>query len=174
MPADKNLTSCIVCNSSGAEPGEYCEKHREELHRLDHRFETFLRLVRTARGKDHETYELFLREQCDPCGRVMVSETDPENLFITILLTSDFSLEEPISEYRTYKIDKSYGALLREKVEKEIIQGWYGNARACVDVFRILAEQPQHWDIDPRAESGEDAEEGPEPHLPQGGKHSIH
>jgi hypothetical protein len=92
---------CVVCNPSLAEPGEYCEKHREELHQLDHRYETIFRLQRVSRGRGHEAFELFLQGECDPCGRIVVTETDPENLAITILLTAELDLESRIQDYAT-------------------------------------------------------------------------
>jgi hypothetical protein len=174
MSANKPAIPCVVCNPADAEPGELCDKHREELHRLDHQYETLFRLQRTSRGKDHETYELFLQGECDPCGRIVVTETDPENLFVTVLLSSEINLDELLGGYSQLGIEKKYGDLLRERIQREIIHSWYGNARACVDVFRITAEQPRHWDIAPRGEQAEEQEDGSEPHPPQGGKHSVH
>ena len=163
---------CVVCNPSEAEAGDYCETHREELHRLDHRFEGLFRLQRISRGKGHEIYELFLQGECDPCGRMMVAETDPENLTINVLLSSDLDLETRIAEFGALGIEKTYADQLRTRIQQEIVHSWYGNARACVDIFRIAVSAPEHWDLDARAEPGED--EGPDAHTPPGGKHSIH
>ena len=164
---------CVVCNASGAEKGDYCEAHREELHRLDHQYQSLFRLQRTARGKDHESYNLFLHDNCQPCGRVLVTETDPENLAITVLIANDLNLDTVISEYDSLRLRRTYGDLLRDRIQQEIIHSWYGNARACVDLFTTNVDQPQHWDVAPRdEESGE--EEGYEPQAPEGGNSSIH
>ena len=163
---------CVVCNPDDAEPGEYCDSHRDELHRLDHQFQSLFRLQRTSRGKDHESYNLYLRGECTPCGRILVTESDPEHLAITVLLSGDLNLNSTIAKYDNLKIPKTYGDQLRERIELEIIHSWYGNARACVDIFRTTAEQPEHWDVEQRGEGAE--EDSSEPDLPQGGKHSVH
>ncbi len=163
---------CIVCNPSGAEPGEYCEAHREELHQLDHRYEVTFRLQRIARGRGHEAYELFLQGECEPIGRILVAETDPENLAVTVLLSTEVDLDTRIQEYAVLGVEKTFGDQLRARIQQEIVHSWYGNARACVDIFRIGHSPALHWDIDQRAEQGE--EESLEPHLPQGNKHSVH
>ena len=168
---------CIVCNPEEAVTGDYCEAHRTELHRLDHQYETLFRLQRTSRGKDHETYDLFLQGDCDPCGRVMVTETDPENLALTVLIANDLTLDARIVDYDTLKIEKTYGDQLRDRIQHEIIHSWYGNARACVDIFFTTFSNPQHWDVAPRedqSDEGDEDEEGSPPHGPHGGKHSVH
>ncbi len=172
MPKKNQGAPCIVCNPGEAEPGDYCDSHRDELHRLDHQFESLFRLQRTSRGKDHESYNLHLRGECNPCGRILVTETDPENLSITVLISGDLNLDARIADYNSLKIEKSYGDQLRDRIQQEIIHSWYGNTRACVDIFHTTAEQPEHWDVGPREETAE--EEGSEPDLPQGGKHSVH
>jgi hypothetical protein len=172
MSGKKADVPCVVCNPSEAEPGDYCEAHREELHRLDHQYEGLFRLQRISRGKGHEIYELFVQGECDPSGRMMVAETDPENLAINILLSSDIDLEARISDYGVLGIEKTYADQLRSKIQQEIVHSWYGNARACVDIFRLSAGAPQHWDLDARAESSD--EEGLDSHNPPGGKHSVH
>ena len=163
---------CVVCNPSAAEPGDYCETHREELHRLDHQYENLFRLQRISRGKGHEIYEIFVQGECDPCGRMMVAETDPENLSINILLSSDLDLEARIADYGAFGIEKTYADQLKARIQQEIVHSWYGNARACVDLFRLAAGAHQHWDLEARAETNED--EGLESHTPPGGKHSVH
>ncbi len=163
---------CIVCNPSVADQGEYCDTHREELHRLDHRYETMFRLQRISRGRGHEAYELFLQGECDPCGRVVVTETDPENLAITVLLSGDLDLDSRIQEYASLGVDRTNADQIRMKLQQEVVFSWYGNARACVDIFRISRLDSIHWDIDQRTEQGD--EENPEFHPPQGSKHSIH
>jgi hypothetical protein len=172
MAARKSDAPCVVCNPGDADPGEYCERHGEELHRLDHQYETLFRLQRVSRGRGHESYHVFLQGDCDPSGRVLVNETDPDNLAITVLLTSDLNLEARISGYEILKIERTYADQLRDRIQQDIIHSWYGNARACVEVFRITAEPPLHWDVESRGESSEE-EEGTRPH-PSGGKHSVH
>jgi hypothetical protein len=172
MPKKNQSPPCIVCNPDGAEPGDYCDSHRDELHRLDHQYETLFRMQRTSRGKDHETYNVFLQGECNPCGRILVTETDPEHLAITVLLSNDVNLDARLAEYDSLKVVKTYGNQLRERIEQEIIHSWYGNARACVDIIRTTAEKPEHWDVEPRGESAE--EEAAELDPPQGGKHSVH
>ena len=171
MAARKADSPCVVCNPGKAEPGQYCEAHREEVHQLDHKYETHLRLQRISRGQSHESYELFLRGECEPCGRILVSETDPDNLAITILIAAGLDLDSAIPDYALMSISKNYGDLLRGRIHEEIVHSWYGNARACVDIFRIATFQATHWDLDARSEQGEN---GPEPHPPMSGKHSVH
>lgn len=172
MQPKKGEGPCVVCDPAEAQPGDYCEAHRDELHRLDHQYESLFRIQRTSRGKDHETYHLFFEGDCDPCGRVLVTETDPENLAITVLISSDVNLDARIEDYDSLKIEKTYGDQLRDRIEQEIIHSWYGNSRACVDIFRTTLEHPQHWDIAPRDEETE--EEGSDPEPTGGSKHSIH
>jgi hypothetical protein len=175
MPVKKLDLPCIVCNPEEAQSGEYCERHGEQLHELDHRFETLFRFQRTSRGKDHETYMLFLQGDCDPCGRMLVTETDPENLFVTILISGNIDLDARIEEYDAFKIERTYGDQLRERVRQEIIHSWYGNARACVEIFKTAADLPQHWDIEPRMDRTSDEDDGnPESSPPKNDKHSIH
>lgn len=174
MAARKAEVPCVVCNPENAEPGEYCERHREELHRLDHQYETLFRLQRVSRGRGHESYHLFLQGDCDPSGRVLVNETDPDNLAITVLITGDLSLDARISGYDALKIERTYGDHLLDRIRQDIIHSWYGNARACVEVFRITAEPALHWDVEPRSEGDDEEEEGPNPHPSPGNKHSIH
>jgi hypothetical protein len=83
-------------------------------------------------------------------------------------------LDSPLQEYRALKIEKSYGDLLREKIENEIVRSWYGNARACIDLFRLRDTQPRHWDVAARDDQEED--EYPEETGPcdKGGTHSVH
>ncbi len=164
MAARKEGVPCVVCNPERAEPGDYCSVHREELHRLDHQYESLFRLSRTARGKDHETY--------DPCGRVVVTETDPENLYLTVLLAADLDLDARISEFGRLGVVRTYGDQLRQRIEREIVHSWYGNARACVDVFRTSREGPLHWDFDPR--EGEGTEENPDLEPPDEAGHLVH
>ncbi len=172
MAGQKEKVPCVVCDPKGAEPGDYCETHREELHRLDHQFESLFRLQRISRGKGHESYELFLQGDCDPCGRMLVAETDPENLSITVLFAGELDLDARIAEYSALGVERTYANQLQQRIEQEIVHSWFGNARACVDIFRLTSSSPQHWDIDQRLEPNE--EEGLEPHPPQGGKHSVH
>ena len=175
MAAKKADAPCVVCNPDNADPGEYCEQHHEELHRLDHQYETLYRLQRVSRGRGHESYYLFLQGDCDPSGRILVNETDPDNLAITVLITSDLNLDSRISDYDALKIERTYGDHLRDRIRQDIIHSWYGNARACVEVFRLAAEPPLHWDVEPRGESNnEEDEEGSPPRPPLGGKHSVH
>lgn len=164
---------CVVCNDRGAEPGDYCEVHREELHRLDHQYQNLFRIQRLSRGKDHESYNLYLHDTCQPSGRILVSETDPENLAITVLIANDLNLDTVISEYDSLKLRRTHGDLLKERIQQEIIHSWYGNARACIDIFPTTIDRPQHWDISPREEESSE-EESYEPHSPEGGKNSIH
>jgi len=172
MAAKKAETPCMVCNPADARAGDYCERHREELHRLDHQYQRLFRLQRLSRGKDHETYNLFFQDDCDPCGRVFVAETDPDNLSLVVLVSADLNLDSRITEYASFGIEKTYGDQLRARIQREIIHSWYGNARACVDVYRTTVEQPQHWDVDSRERAGEDEDAEVEP--PPGGKHSVH
>ncbi len=173
MTLKKAEVPCLACNPAGAEPGEYCERHSEELHRLDHRNEVLFRLQRVSRGRGHESYHIFLQGDCDPSGRVLVTETDPDNLAITVLISHDLNLDARISGYEALKIDRTYGDQLRDRIRQDVIYSWYGNARACVEVFRIGAEAPLHWDVESRGEN-DDEEEGPNPHPTQGEKHSVH
>lgn len=164
---------CLVCNPDGARPGEYCPEHAEQLHLLDHQFEALFRLQRSSRGKDHETYTLYSEGSCEPTGRIVVTETDPENLMITILLTREVDLEARVADFYPFGIEKSHGDLLRERIQHDVIHSWYGNARACVDIFHASSQQAVHWDIGPR-ETMPDDEEGIEPETPRGGSHSVH
>ena len=172
MAARKVNEPCVVCDPEGAEPGEYCGKHRDELHRLDHQYEALFRLARTSRGKDHETYNIFLQGECDPCGRIIVTETDPENLALTVLLSTNLDLDTRISDYARLGISRTYGDQLRERLQHEVIHSWYGNARACVDIFRTALDNPQHWDVAPREEFSEDDNPEAPPH--EDGGHSVH
>jgi hypothetical protein len=162
-----------VCNPVAAEPGEYCDRHREELHRLDHEYETLFRLQRVSRGGGHESYNILLRGHCDPTGRIFVNETDPDNLAVTVLVNADLSLDSPIPGYEALKIDRTYADQLRDRIRQDIIHSWYGNARACVEVFRVGADPPLHWDVESRGDTGEE-EERPDPHPGQQKKHSVH
>jgi hypothetical protein len=126
MKSKKAEVPCLVCNPAEAKPGQYCDLHREKLHRLDHQYETLFRIQRISRGKDHEAYNLFLQGDCDPCGRILVTETDPENLCITILISSDLDLDANIPEYSSLKIERNFGDQLRDRVRQEIIHSWYG------------------------------------------------
>jgi hypothetical protein len=170
MALKKGSSPCAICNPSNAEPGEYCDAHSEELHRLDHHYETLFRLQRISRGKDHESYHVFLTGRCDPCGRVLVNETDPENLAITVLISNEVDLETRIAEYQALGIDRTWADQLRQRVE-EVIHSWYGNSRACVDVYSVTTDQPDHWDI---ARREEQTEEEPAESHPVPGKHSVH
>jgi len=172
MAGRKGNDPCVVCNPESAEPGEYCGKHRDELHRLDHQYEGLFRLARTSRGKDHETYNVFLQGDCDPSGRILVTETDPENLALTVLLSTDLDLDARIADYSRLGISRTYGDQLRERLQKEIIHSWYGNARACIDIFRTALDKSQHWDVAPREEYGEDETATIPPD--EGGGHSVH
>jgi hypothetical protein len=174
MKAKKGNVPCVVCNPEYARSDEYCEAHQEELHRLTHEYETFYRLVRAFRGKDHEVYAIVLQGECDPAGRILVNETDPDNLVLTVLVTGSLDLDALLPDYEALKIKKSCGDLLREKIENEIIRSWYGNARACIDLFRIRDTQPLHWDIAPRDEQAEEEFPGEGGPCDKGGSHSIH
>jgi hypothetical protein len=158
---------CLVCNPKDAEPGEYCETHGEELHRLEHKYEALFRFKRNVRGKDHEAYDIFSQGQCDPSGRILISETDPENLSITVLIFDDLDLNTPMTDYGTLGINRNYG----DRIQHEIVHSWYGNARACVEIFRTSG-MPQHFDLDSREGQGE--EDSSDVHPSQGGKHSVH
>jgi hypothetical protein len=173
-PVTKSNPPCIVCNPDNAHQGEYCPTHLDQLQHLDLQCESLFRFQRISRGKGHETYSIFLQGDIDPCGKILVSETDLENLFITVLLSDDINLEATIAEYDFFKIVRTFGEQLQIRIRQEIVYSWYGNARACLEVYRILPEQPQHWDIESRADLTAVEEEMPEPHLPQGSKDSIH
>jgi hypothetical protein len=164
--------ACSICSPGEAEPGQYCEAHRETLHQLEHQYEPYFRLQRYSRGKDHEVLSLFFMPgDCEPAGRVLVTETDPDSLLITAIIAGDVDLEKRVPEYEKLGIEKTYGDLLRDRIQIEIVHSWYGAARACVDVFTTdNAAHPGHWDIDPR--DGADDEE--RSHPPEGSKHSIH
>lgn len=173
MTAKKSDVRCVVCNPQDAEPGEYCGNHQEELHRLDHQYETLFRLQRISRGGSHETYHLFLQGDCDPSGRVLVNETDPDNLAIVVLLSGDVNLDLRVPGYEALKMERTYGDHLRERIRQDIIHSWYGNARSCVEVFRVASDPPLHWDVEPRGEAGEEEEKSISRPTP-GGKHSVH
>ncbi|HYK89911.1 MAG TPA: hypothetical protein VE398_14135 [Acidobacteriota bacterium] len=173
MAADRDEVRCMVCNPGEAEQGEYCERHKEELHRLDHQYEVLFRLQRVSRGKGHESYHVFLQGDCEPSGRVLVNETDPDNLAITVLVSRDLNLDARITGYEALKIERTYGDQLRDRIRQDVIHSWYGNARACVEVFRISSDAPLHWDIDPRGE-GKEEEEASDFHAGQATKHSVH
>lgn len=162
---------CLVCNPTDAGPGEYCDKHGEELHHLEHKYETLFRLRRNVRGKDHETYDLFLQGKCDPTGRILVSETDPGGLAITVLIIGDLDLATPMSEYAKLGIERTYADHLRDRIHQDVVLSWYGNARACVEVFRATGS-PLHWDLESREEQSE--EETSDLHLSPGGRHTVH
>lgn len=167
----KKTAACIVCDPDEAEAGQYCEKHRDELHRLDHQYETLFRLQRSSRGKDHESFNIFFMPgDCEPSGRIIVTETDPDNLLVTVVITSDLDLDSRIGDYDRLGIERTYGDQLRERIRIEVVHSWYGSARACVDVFRAASMQPVHWDVEPRSEQDEEAG----PHPPEPGKHSVH
>lgn len=171
----KNDPPCIVCNPEKARPDEYCPMHLDQLQHLDLQCETLFRFQRLSRGKGHESYHLFLQGDVDPCGKVLATETDLENLFITVLISEDINLEATISEYDFFKIVRTFGDQLQIRIRQEIVHSWYGNARACIEVYRINPEQPQHWDIESRTDYAAAAEEeSPDPHFPQGNKNSIH
>jgi hypothetical protein len=172
MPVRKERPPCLVCNPDDARPGDYCSKHSEELHRLDHQYEGLFRLQRTSRGKDHETYGLYLQGDCEPCARILVTETDPENLSLTVLLSPDLDLDARIADYGRLGIARTYADQIRERIEKEIIHSWYGNARACVDIFRTPLHNPLHWDVPPREDYSD--EENPDLPSPDEGGHSVH
>lgn len=174
MKAKKGNMPCAVCNPQHARADEYCEAHQEELHRLSHEYEMFYRLVRACRGKDHEVFAVMLQGECDPAGRILVNETDPDNLVITVLMSDSLDLDALLPDYQALKIEKSCGDLLREKIETEIVRSWYGNARACIDLFRIRDGQPKHWDIAPREERPEDEFDEDSGPCDKGGSHSIH
>jgi hypothetical protein len=166
---------CVVCNPDEAQPGEYCKLHGDQLRHLDSQYETLFRIKRTARGKDHETYNFFLQGDSHPCGRILVTETDPENLFVTVLISRDIDLEVGITEYEALKITRTFGDQLRERIRQDIIYSWYGNARACIELFQAALDKAQHWDIEPRLDHAMTVdEEIPEPRPPRGGKNSIH
>ncbi len=91
---------------------------------------------------------------------------------VTVLISAELNLDSHIEDYKSLGIVRTYAEQLRTRLQEEIIHSWYGNARACVDIFRTTAEQPQHWDVAPRNQ--QNAEEESEPEIPQGGKHSVH
>jgi hypothetical protein len=174
MSPKKAEVPCVVCNSAGAQPGDYCERHLEEVHRLDHSFEHLFRLQRTFRGRDYEIYDVFLQGECGASGRIIVAETDPENLVLTVMVSEELDLNARIKEYDALKIEKTFRDKLRERIERDIIRSWYGNASACIEVFSILDRQPEHWDISAgEPDPGEEEEMG-EPHPHDGNKHSVH
>ncbi len=173
MTAKKAEVPCVVCNPIDAEPGEYCERHSEELHRLDHQYEVLFRLQRVSRGRGHECYHIFLQGDCEPSGRVLVNETDPDNLAVTVLVSADLNLDARISGYEALKMERTYADQLQDRIRQDVVHSWYGNARACIEVFRINANPPLHWDVEPRGDSSED-EETPDPHPALGSKHSVH
>ncbi len=173
MSTKKANEPCMICSPGDAEPGEYCAEHHEELHRLDHQFETLFRLQRVSRGRGHESYHVFLQGDCDPSGRIFVNETDPDNLSITVLVSRDLNLDARLSGYEALKIERTYGDHLRDRIRQDIVHSWYGNARACIEVFRITTDLPLHWDVESRGET-EEEEESPDSHKVQGSKHSVH
>jgi hypothetical protein len=164
----------MVCNPEKAQQGEYCSTHLDQLQHLDLQCESLFRFQRISRGKGHESYNIFLQGDIDPCGRILVSETDLENLLITVLISDDINLEATITEYDFFKIVRTFGDQLHIRIRQEIVHSWYGNARACIEIFRILPEQPQHWDIESRADYAAAEEDLPEPHFPHGNKNSVH
>jgi hypothetical protein len=175
MTAKSSKSSCMICNPTGAQEGDYCERHQEELHRLEHLYEGMFRLQRGARGKDHEAYDIYMQSQCNPCGRVLLQETDPDNLAITVLLAEDVNLDTGLPEYEALGIHRTWGDLLHIKISQELVQSWYGNARACVDLFHTNFGNQLHWDMEPPdSMMDEDENAPPEPHSHGGGKHSIH
>jgi hypothetical protein len=175
MTAKNSKSSCIICNRTGGQEGEYCERHQEELHRLEHKYESLFRLQRGARGKDHEAYDIYMQSQCDPCGRVLLQETDLDNLAITVLLAEEVNLDTGLPEYEALGIRQTWGDLLRAKISQELVQSWYGNARACIDLFHTNFGEQLHWDVEPRNPATDDDEDAPpEPHSHSGGKHSVH
>ena len=174
MSAKKVDVPCVVCNPAGAQPGDYCEKHYDELHLLDHRFEILFRLQRMFRGRDYEIYDVFLQGECDPCGRVIVAEIDPENLSLTVMVSEDLDLNVRIKEYDVLKTEKTFRDKLKERIERDIIHSWYGNVSACIEVFSILDRRPEHWDIASMGSDTGEEEEAPEPNPQDGGKHLIH
>jgi hypothetical protein len=175
MTAKNPKSPCMICNPAGAHEGDYCERHQEELHRLEHQYEGLFRLQRGARGKDHEAYDIYMQSQCHPCGRILLQETDPDNLAITVLLVEDIKLDTGLPEYDALGIRRTWGDLLRTKISEELVQSWYGNARACVDLFQTNFGNQLHWDVEPpNPLIDEDENAPPDPHSHGGGKHSIH
>lgn len=171
----KSNPPCVVCNPENAQLGEYCPTHFDQLQHLDLQCEALFRFQRVSRGKGHETYNIFVQGDIDPCGKVLATETDIENLFITVLVSDDINLESTITEYDFFKMVRTFGDQLQLRIRQEIVHSWYGNARACIEVFRIFPEQPQHWDIESRTDySAATEEDTPEPHFPQGNKNSVH
>jgi len=171
MPVKNSNAPCLVCNPVGAQTGEYCEKHKEDLHNLDHQFESLFRLRRTSRGKDHETFDILLQGECDACGRIFLTETDPDNLSLTMIVDHDVDLDTRIAEYEALGIRRTWGDHLREKIQQELVHSWYGNARACIDIFHSNIGNRLHWDIEPREEESEEEDFGTEPHPPSGSRH---
>jgi len=164
-----------VCNPDKAQKGEYCPTHFDQLQHLDLQCESLFRFQRVSRGKGHETYNIFLQGDVDPCGKVLATESDLENLLITILISEDINLEATITEYDFFKIVRTFGDQLQLRIRQEIVHSWYGNARACIEVFRIIPGHPQHWDIESRTDFEAAAEEeSSDPHFPQGNKSSVH
>jgi hypothetical protein len=174
MSGKKRVSSCPVCNPDSA-TGEYCDEHREELHKLEHLYESFMHLRRTSRGKDHEAFDVLMQGECEPFGRILVSETIPDNLSMTMILAHDLDLETPLPGYEKLGLRRTWGDYLRDKIQQEIVHCWYGNARACLDVFPCKLEDRQHWDLESREEESEEEEFEADLHGPTGGgRHSIH
>jgi hypothetical protein len=175
MGAKKSDTPCVVCNPGEAEPGEYCEGHEEDLHRLEHKYETLFRFRRVSRGKDCEVYELFLQGECDPCGRILVAEVDPESLAITVITGDNLDLSTRLQDYGSLGIERTYGDCLRDRIRHEVVHSWYGSMRACVDFFTAASPAPEHWDVPRRGEDNEEEDpDSPGPRRSEGGKHSVH
>jgi hypothetical protein len=175
MTSKTAKSPCRICNPAGAQEGEYCEQHQEEFHRLEHRYEGLFRLQRGARGKDHEAYDIYMESQCNPCGRLLLQETDPDNLAITVLLAEDVKLDTELPEYEALGMRRTWGDLLRAKISQDLVQSWYGNVRACIDLFQTNFGSQLHWDVEPpNSVLDEDEDAPPEPHSQGGGKHSIH
>ncbi len=174
MAAKNSRVPCMICSPAGAQEGDYCERHRDELHNLEHQYEGLFRLQRTTRGKDHEAYDIYMQSQCGPCGRILLQETDPDSLSITVLLADDVKLDTELPEYEALGIRRTWGDLLQIKIGQDLIHSWYGNARACVELFQTDFGNQKHWDVESRDQGmDEEEDEAPDPHF-HGGKHSIH
>ena len=118
-PGFRSDPPCIVCNPDHAREGEYCQTHLDQLQHLDLQCESLFRFQRISRGKGHESYNVFLQGDIEPCGKVLATETDLENLFITVLISDNINLEATIAEYDFFKIVRTFGNQLQLRIQQE-------------------------------------------------------